>query len=475
MVFTSAKYLIFLVIVFFIYYAINPKLRKYLLLISSYYFYMCWNVKYAFLMLFSTIVTYISGIFIAKDNNKKHKKLYLVISLIINLGILILFKYYSFFVENLNVLLKLNIPETLNLLLPVGISFYTFQALSYSFDVYRRDVEVETDFCKYALFVSFFPQLVAGPIEKSKDLLPQFKEEKRFKPENIYKGVLLILVGFVFKLVVSDRAAIYVNEIYNNVSAYQTVLGCSWIYIIATVLFAIQIYFDFNAYSTIARGSAKILGYELSINFRLPYMATSIKDFWRRWHISLSTWFKEYLYFPLGGSRVSLIKNLRNIVIVFLVSGLWHGAAWTYVIWGLLHGFYQVIETLISKYSKIHINFKPFKILITFILVCFAWIFFRANSVGDAILIIKGLFANYDINRGILLGLRMREYVILLVYIVMIFIFELLSTKTDLVEKLRERNIVFRYAVYYILIFSSIILGIYGPGFNMQEFIYFQF
>ena len=218
----------------------------------------------------------------------------------------------------------MNIPETLNLLLPVGISFYTFQALSYSFDVYRKDIEPEKDFFKYALFVSFFPQLVAGPIEKSKDLVPQFKNEKKFEIDNIYKGSLLILIGFIYKLVISDRAAIYVNLVYNNVGAYQNVAGNAYIYAIATILFAIQIYFDFNAYSTIARGSAKILGYNLTINFKLPYLATSIKDFWRRWHISLSSWFKEYLYFPLGGSRVGIIKNLRNIMIVFLVSGLWH-------------------------------------------------------------------------------------------------------------------------------------------------------
>lgn len=324
MAFTSAKYLIFLVLVVVAYYLINPKFRKYLLLISSYYFYMCWNAKYALLMLFSTIITYISGILISKTDSRTKKKIYLILSFIINLGILILFKYYSFIVENLNEFFKMNIPETLNLLLPVGISFYTFQALSYSFDVYRKDIEPEKDFFKYALFVSFFPQLVAGPIEKSKDLVPQFKNEKKFEIDNIYKGSLLILIGFIYKLVISDRAAIYVNLVYNNVGAYQNVAGNAYIYAIATILFAIQIYFDFNAYSTIARGSAKILGYNLTINFKLPYLATSIKDFWRRWHISLSSWFKEYLYFPLGGSRVGIIKNLRNIMIVFLVSGLWH-------------------------------------------------------------------------------------------------------------------------------------------------------
>ena len=475
MAFTSAKYLIFLVLVVVAYYLINPKFRKYLLLISSYYFYMCWNAKYALLMLFSTIITYISGILISKTDSRTKKKIYLILSFIINLGILILFKYYSFIVENLNEFFKMNIPETLNLLLPVGISFYTFQALSYSFDVYRKDIEPEKDFFKYALFVSFFPQLVAGPIEKSKDLVPQFKNEKKFEIDNIYKGSLLILSGFIYKLVISDRAAIYVNLVYNNVGAYQNVAGNAYIYAIATILFAIQIYFDFNAYSTIARGSAKILGYNLTINFKLPYLATSIKDFWRRWHISLSSWFKEYLYFPLGGSRVGIIKNLRNIMIVFLVSGLWHGAAWTFIIWGFLHGIYQVIETLLSKYSKIHINFKPLKILITFALVCFAWIFFRANNVGDAFLIIRGLFDNFHLNRGILLDISLIEYIILGVYLIVIGIFEILSTKVDLFEKIKKKNIIIRYTIYYILIFSSIIFGIYGPGFSMQEFIYFQF
>lgn len=229
MVFTSAKYLIFLGLIVIAYYLINPKFRKYLLLASSYYFYMCWNVKYAFLMLFSTVITYISGILIFKTKTKNKKKLYLILSFIINLGILILFKYYSFIVENLNIFFKMDIPETLNLLLPVGISFYTFQALSYSFDVYRNDIEPEKDFFKYALFVSFFPQLVAGPIEKSKDLVPQFKEEKKFSLDNIYKGTLLILVGFIYKLVISDRAAVYVNLVYNNVGTYQNVPGNSYI------------------------------------------------------------------------------------------------------------------------------------------------------------------------------------------------------------------------------------------------------
>ncbi len=290
MIFTSFKFLLFFVIVTFVYFLLNKKLKLYWLLISSYYFYMSWNPKYALLMLFSTIITYLSGIFISKSKNNKTKKLFVGLSFFINIAILFLFKYYSFAINFFNSLfanIGLNIPNTLNLLLPVGISFYTFQALSYTMDVYRNDVKVEKNFFTYALFVSFFPQLVAGPIEKSKDLLKQFDETHKFSWSNLNYGLILIGIGFFYKLVIADRAAIIVNATYNNLSNFATSGGIYLIF--ATFLFAFQIYFDFSSYSIIARGSAKILGYDLTKNFNVPYMATSIKDFWHRWHISLST------------------------------------------------------------------------------------------------------------------------------------------------------------------------------------------
>jgi len=475
--FTSLEYLIFLAIAFLIYFLLGQKARIYWLLGCSYYFYGCWNPKYALLMLFSTLITYLSGLFIGKSKTEREKKIYVFLSFFVNLAILFVFKYYSFSVGALNRLFALKIPETLNLLLPVGISFYTFQALSYTLDVYRKDVEVERNFFRYALFVSFFPQLVAGPIEKSKDLLKQFYVKHPFSWERFHQGLLWIAIGFFYKLVIADRAAMVVNQVYNHLDSYQD--GGGLYLIAATILFAIQIYFDFHAYSTIAKGSALMMGYQLSQNFKKPYFAISIKDFWRRWHVSLSSWFKEYLYFPLGGSRKGFWRTQLNLMIVFMVSGLWHGAAWTFVIWGALHGIYQVIENLIQKYSNGKNNTslfkKVFKIIFTFCLVDFAWIFFRANSMGDAFKVIGNLF---DFGKPIsaqLFGCSGVEMVILLVACAAVFGLELISEKVDLLKFLYNRNIVVRYAFYYVLIFTIIIFGIYGPGFDAQEFIYFQF
>lgn len=479
MAFTSMQYIAFFTIACLINFLIPKKIRNYWLLLCSYYFYMCWNAKYAFLMLFSTIITYLSGILINKSKNKNTKKIYVLMSLLINLGILFLFKYYDFFTNNLNIFfkqfLKLSIPNTFNLLLPVGISFYTFQAISYTIDIYRNDVKVEKNFFTYALFVSFFPQLVAGPIEKSKDLLSQFNEKHEFGFENLHKGLFLILIGFYFKLVISDRAAIIVNNIYNNVSNYSN--GGGIYYIIATIFFAFQIYFDFYAYSIIAEGSAKVFGYNLNKNFNKPYLATSIKEFWRRWHISLSSWFKEYLYFPLGGSRRGFIRTQINLLIVFIVSGLWHGAGWTFVIWGLLHGLYQVIENIIRKNIRLKENIitKVLGVIVTFILVDFAWIFFRANSIQDALIIIKNLFNFGMVNDVSLFGTSIFELIILCINIGIIFILEVIGLKFDIKKWFYNRNIVFRYIIYYVILFTIIILGIYGPGFDSQEFIYFQF
>ncbi len=481
MAFTSIKFLIFFTVICFGYFLLNKKLKIYWLLLGSYFFYMSWNPKYALLMLFSTFITYLSGILISKTKSKKTKKLWVGLSLVINLLILVIFKYYTFLIDNINNILSrfnlFTLPNTLNLLLPVGISFYTFQALSYTIDVYRDDVKVEKNFARYALFVSFFPQLVAGPIEKSKDLLKQFNVEHKFDWFNFKNGLILMGIGFFYKLVLADRAALCVNQVYNNLGSYTN--GGGLYLIIATVLFAFQIYFDFNAYSIIAKGSAKVLGYELTTNFNKPYFSTSIKEFWRRWHISLSSWFKEYLYFPLGGSRKGFWRTQLNLLIVFLVSGLWHGAAWTFVIWGLIHGLYQVVENIFRKVTKKEESKNKFikliKMIFTFALVNFAWIFFRANTIQDAFFVIGNLFKfGMPINKT-LLGLDLSNLVVLVFTLFITFLLEAISTKTNLQNWLNKRNIVFRWAVYYIIIFSIIIFGIYGPGYSSQEFIYFQF
>ena len=481
MLFNSIKFLIFFPIVFFIYFLIKKEYIKQIwLLICSYIFYMSWNPVFALLMLFSTFVTYISSILMNKYKN--HKKIFLTLSLLINLAILFYFKYFNFIIDNINNIfgfLNLSQIKTFDILLPVGISFYTFQALSYSMDVYRNDVKVEKNFIKYALFVSFFPQLVAGPIEKSKVFLQQFNEEHKFNYNNVKNGLLTMLGGYILKLIIADRAAIVVNQVYNNVTDYT---GISLI--IATVLFAIQIYCDFYAYSTIAKGAAQTLGYKLSDNFDTPYLSTSIKEFWRRWHISLSTWFKEYLYFPLGGSRVKKIKLVRNILIVFIVSGLWHGAAWTFIIWGALHGLYQVIGMFttkirnnfnafikLDKHPKIH---KFIKIIICFVLVDFAWIFFRANTLNDAFYVIKNIFNFSNLNIT-MLGLDKYNFILLFISIILLIIYEIFNKKINLIDWINNKNIIIRWIIYLIIIFTILIFGIYGPGYNASQFIYFQF
>ena len=342
------------------YFALPHRLRWMLLLAGSYYFYMCWNASYALLMLFSTAVTYACGLLVGRAQSVKAKKGWVALSLCLNLSILFFFKYYGLFAGTLQSALggSVRLPQ-LNVLLPVGISFYIFQALGYTIDVYRGDIAPMRHFGKYALFVSFFPQLVAGPIERSGNLIRQFDEKHRPDYEQIREGAVLILLGLVKKLVISDRLAVLVDKVYGDAAAW----GAPAI-IVATVCFAIQIYCDFSGYSDIAIGSAKLLGFRLMKNFDRPYFARSIAEFWRRWHISLSSWFRDYLYFPLGGSRVKTGRWVFNLMVVFLISGLWHGASWTFVAWGAINGLYQVIGRFTktvrdSAYRALHVNPDP--------------------------------------------------------------------------------------------------------------------
>lgn len=378
--------------------------------------------------------------------------------------------------------LSINLPK-FNYLLPVGISFYTFQALSYTVDTYRGHIKASKHLGKYALFVSFFPQLVAGPIERSTHLLPQFDRVNKFSPAQLRKGSLLILWGLFKKIVIADFFAIAVNNVYSSLNATNPV---SYIYV--TVLFAIQIYCDFSGYSNIAIGSANIMGYDIMKNFRRPYFATSIQDFWRRWHISLSTWFKDYLYIPLGGSRVSTARWCFNIMLVFVCSGLWHGANWTFVIWGALHGIYQLVGKLTYKLkaralSKVRLSknsliVKLPSIFITFVLVCFGWIFFRAHSVADAFTIIKsiGSFSSYSSDISSIMKdtlLPMRDIVMSLCFIVFLYIVQFVQSKISITNTLENSHWIIRWIVYIALIYSIVLLGEYGVG--EASFIYFQF
>ena len=409
MLFNSGEFLLFFPIVTAMYFLLPKKLKNFWLLLSSYYFYMCWNAKYALLMLFSTVVTFLSGIVLEQikkstlEEKKKtvRKKLAVAASLLLNLTVLFFFKYFNFSLDILQkvfalVRINLEVPH-FDIILPVGISFYTFQALSYTMDVYRDDIYAEKNFFEYALFVSFFPQLVAGPIERSKNLLKQLAVPKKFDFEKVREGFLLMLWGFFLKLVLADRLAVFVDTVYGSYMEYG-----GWYLVVATVFFAFQIYCDFYGYSVIATGAAKILGIDLMENFVAPYYAQSVTEFWRRWHISLSSWFRDYLYFPLGGSKKGKVRKQLNRMVVFLTSGLWHGAQISYIVWGALNGLFQVVgdglkpvREKIIKILQLNQNstgHKVLRIVCTFTLICFTWIFFRADGMQQAIAIVKQMF-----------------------------------------------------------------------------------
>ena len=500
MLFNSLEFMLFFPIVVFVYFIIPKKIRYIWLLITSYFFYMSWNPVYVLLMAFSTLVTFLSGIALDKVSHIKCedsivlKRGIVAVSFFINVGILVGFKYFSFLLENLNWLLeKVHISIVYNpfsLLLPVGISFYTFQALSYTMDVYRGEVEVEHNFFRYALFVSFFPQLVAGPIERSGHLLEQVNttpEGKLWNYDRIANGCILMAWGFFQKMVIADRIAILVDTVFESYYLYGTV-----ILIVGAAGFALQIYCDFASYSTIAIGAAQIMGFELMENFNAPYFACSIREFWRRWHISLSTWFRDYLYIPLGGNRCSKWRQYRNTFITFLVSGLWHGANWTYILWGGIHGCYQIIGMELKPWKdrlnqRLHtktesISYKLGQIAITFCLVDFAWIFFRSDTLKDALYYIYRILTRWDLwtlfDESLYnLGLNRFEMNILYVSLLVLLLVDLVRYKKGqrIDVFLAEQCIWFRWMVVFGLIFAVIIFGMYGPAFDAQQFIYFQF
>ena len=456
---------------------------------------MCWNVKYIVLIAFSTIATYVGGILCEKS--KKYKKIILILTLVINLLILFFFKYSNFFIENIEWILNcLNVqytPVKFDVLLPVGISFYTFQALSYTIDVYRGTIKAEKNLFKYALFVSFFPQLVAGPIERSGHLIKQINDlEKKSRKElldydRIKHGFVLMMWGFFLKVVVADRIAILVDAVFDSYYMYNSVaLVC------AAIAFAIQIYCDFSSYSTIAIGSAQILGMELMENFDTPYFSCSIKEFWRRWHISLSTWFKDYLYIPLGGNRCSTLRKYFNLLVTFLVSGMWHGASWNYIVWGAMHGCYQIVGDITKKPRKalekrLNVNTSVFsykfgKMILTFIMVDIAWIFFRVKTFADGIEYIKRILTRVDLwslfNQSCYTwGLDLREMNILLVSLLVLLCVDIIKyRKNERIDVcIMKQNLWFQWLVIGALIFSVVIFGVYGPTYGVSQFIYFQF
>lgn len=479
MLFNSIQFLIFFPLVAFAYFAMPQRYRWAFLLAASYYFYMSWKPEYIVLIIGSTLVDYYVGLRMGKADTRAARRPYLILSLCVNLGILFGFKYLNFFSESARMLFdQVNIfygVPAFDLLLPVGISFYTFQTLSYSIDVYRGKQKPERHLGIFALYVAFFPQLVAGPIERSTHLIPQFRQKHDFDYDRVTSGLKLMAWGFFKKLVIADRLAVFVDAVYNSPQEYTGVP-----LIIATYAFAFQIYCDFSGYSDIAIGAARVLGIDLMENFRLPYLAKSIPDFWRRWHISLSTWFRDYLYIPLGGNRVPMGRMAMNLMIVFVLSGLWHGANWTFVLWGALHGLFMIIAVLISslwrKGSGVDIGaprlVKVLQIAGTFNLVCFAWIFFRANSIGDAWYIVTHLFSGLELRAGYGIGGGgAYELSIAALAIVIMELVHWLRQRGDLQRLFMFQPIWVRWTAYYALVFFILVLGKFG----VSEFIYFQF
>lgn len=482
MLFNSFEFIVFLPCVVIAYYLLPHRFRWILLLGASYYFYMAWKPEYVILIILSTLVDYFAGILMEKQTEKIKRRRFLILSLVVNLGLLFVFKYFNFFNKELGDIYTMLTSRSysfsgLQLLLPMGISFYTFQTLSYSIDVYRGKRKAERHLGYFALYVTYFPQLVAGPIERSDRLLPQLKQKHKLTYDNTMSALLRIAWGFFKKVIIADRVAALVNTVYATMGEYHGVY-----LIIATIGFAIQIYCDFSAYTDIAIGSAKLIGVDLMENFKMPYFSKSIREFWSRWHISLSTWFKDYLYIPLGGSRVQQRwKYYRNVMIVFLVSGFWHGANWTFLVWGCLHGIYQIGETMMANTKqvlRIHGHIPDcIKRIATFILVLIAWVFFRADNLYEATYILSNMNLSnfhtlFDGSSIYSMGLDMKDFWLLVYSVIALSVTDWIRYRSDRHQLIRlphHQGLAFALLVIFIVVF-----GYYGE-YDATQFIYFQF
>lgn len=489
MVFNSLGFLVFFPIVLLLYRVLPIKVRWVMLLVASYYFYMSWQADLLYLILFTTLVSYFGGLVMEKGQNNIVKKVALAVSIISSLVVLIFFKYFNFLAENIEEIFLLFGKEkdlTLDLILPVGISFYTFQTLSYVIDVYRGTIPAERHFGYYALYVSFFPQLVAGPIERPENLIPQLKTKNPFSVDDTVQGLKMMLLGFFKKIVVADQIAVYVNAVYNEVQSGNGDLVNGITVVLATILFAFQIYCDFAGYTDIAIGCARMMGIRLMKNFNFPYSATTIKDFWRRWHISLSSWFTDYIYIPLGGSRVGKARHYFNILLVFLVSGIWHGAAWTFILWGVMHGMFQIIGNFTkphrdSFWEALHISMdNKFLIsarrLFTFILVCLSWVAFRANNISDLLDLYRFMFCGWNQISFVASMKAIQMSLVNLLSVIASIILMILLDHELSVEQSASEKAPFRYNTYiivcWVVAFSWALLLACG---NESSFIYFQF
>lgn len=484
MLFNSIEFLIFMPITFFLYWFVtrsNLRLQNLLVLAASYVFYGYWDWRFLSLIIFSTIVDFFIGRQLAKTDVRVRRKALLWVSLLVNIGFLGIFKYYNFFIDNFITafsFLGANLEaRTLNIVLPVGISFYTFQTLSYTIDVYKRNIKPERDFISFAAFVSFFPQLVAGPIERASNLLPQFNKQRKFDLSDATDGMRQILWGFIKKVVIADNCAIFANEAFNqsgDMNGSSLALG--------VFFFTFQIYGDFSGYSDIAIGTARLFGFKLMRNFAFPYFSRDIAEFWRRWHISLSSWFRDYLYIPLGGSRVKLSKRIRNTFIIFIVSGFWHGANWTFIFWGALNALF-FLPLLLSKTNRVNIGtvaqdrmlptLNELRMMLsTFVLTMIAWVFFRADNVKHAIGVLREIMSSTLFDYP-LFSDPYAAFITLLLIASFILIEWLGRSNEYAIEKIHHNipNRAARWGTYMILGLVIIAFG----NFNKTEFIYFAF
>ncbi len=478
MSFNSIYFGLFLTIVFLLYWFVknkNIKLQNILLLVASYFFYTCWDWRFLFLLMFSTFLDYFSGLKISTANNQNTKKLWFYISISINLGFLAAFKYFNFFAESFaNLFANFNVridPWTLKIILPVGISFYTFHGLSYVIDIYKNRIAPERNYINYSLFVGFFPLLVAGPIERATHLLPQIQKARIFDLTKAVDGMRQILWGLFKKVVIADQCATYANLIFEN---YTNETGSSLL--LGAFFFSIQIYGDFSGYTDIAIGTAKLFGIDLLRNFSFPYFSRNIAEFWRRWHISLSTWFRDYVYIPLGGSKVSPVNKIRNIFIIFLLSGFWHGANWTFIVWGALNAIY-ILPSIIFNTNRNNLNtvakgriFPTFvevlSMSFTFLLTVFAWIFFRSENISQALYFINEIFSMS------LFTFPKLFPKMLILLITIFFVVEWIGREEQFaiakIESIKPIGI--RWMLYYL-----ILLVIFNFAGSNEKFIYFQF
>ena len=473
MLFKSLEFVIYFPTVVALFFLIPARFRWALLLVASYYFYMRWRPEYATLLLISTCIDYAAGIGLGKASGTAARRAWLCLSLAGNLGILFAFKYWEFFSRSFAQLTGTEtMPSSFDFVLPVGISFYTFQSLSYTIDLYRGQREPERHFGKFALYVSFFPQLVAGPIERSTHLLPQFSQVQRFDYARVVDGLALMAWGFFKKVVIADRFAIYAHEVFDNADAHS-----GWPIIVATYLFTFQIYADFSAYSDIAIGAARVMGFDIMRNFRRPYAAQSVGHYWRRWHISLSTWFRDYVFIPLGGSRVSMARTMFNLFMVFLLSGLWHGANWTYVIWGACHGVIVALEHGLAR-SRLAIRdrvriagwsgvYSAACMLITFHTIALLFIVFRAPSLSDAAYLIQHCWPASSTP----VDLTGFDWVLSVALIGLMLTFEWRQGEDSPRTYLMRMRPVYRWPLVAALLLIAVLFGVY----DQQAFIYFQF